>query len=381
MPKKLVWKRLVGQKRIKDTLGAAFENNALGHAYLFSGPAGVGKFQTALELTFALLCTSEEEVPCYTCDSCRHVMTFSHPDFHCVFPVTLEREHKSGGESNKLSEKGWQYIAEQTRLKIQNPYSMAESRLPNIPVEWVRELNHSIVRGTIRGKVNVAILCDVDVMQAASANAMLKTLEEPPPNTILFLLTQRPHAVLPTIRSRCQIVRFGNVAADDLTQALCKAVSLNPDDPKVIHAVAAAAGSFGKARSLIEESLDVFAAQAELLWDLCVQEASLHTVTAALESITQEHLGGGYDYAAGEKLLIAFLHIIRATFFHGISGTQKYITVLSSQRTAVPVTVETAQRLNTTCEQAIAAVRARGNVLLVLSTFFMSITEIMHGEK
>ena len=178
-----------------------------------------------------------------------------------------------------------------------------------------------------------------------------------------------------------QPVRFGNVAVDDLTQALSKAVSLPPDDPKVFHAAAAAAGSFGKALSLIEESLDVFAGQAELLWQLCVQEASLHSITGVLESITQEHIGGGYDYTAGEKLLTSFLHLIRATFFHGMSGTQKYINVLVSQPTAVPVPVETAQQLSTTCEQAIAAVRARGNVLLVLSTFFMSIMEIMHGQK
>jgi len=381
VPKTLVWKHLVGQKRIKDTIGTAFENRSLGHAYLFSGPAGVGKFQATLELAFALLCKDTEEVPCYSCDACRQIAAFSHPDFHCVFPLSLGKEHKAGGDSSKLSDEGWKYVAEQTRLKIQNPYTVTESRLRHIPVEWIRELNHSIMRGTIQGDINVAIICDVDVMQAASANAMLKTLEEPPPNTIIFLLTQRPHAVLPTLRSRCQSIRFGNVTTDEAKKALCEVTGLSPDDPKVIHAVATAAGSYGNALTLVEESLDVFAEQAQILWDLCIRKASLFTVTAALESVAKEQCGGGYDYAAGEKLLVAFLHIIRTTFFHGISGSEKYIKVTSSQDTTVPVTVEAAEQLNTTCEQAIAAIRTRGNILMVLSTFFMSISEIIHGKE
>ncbi len=228
VPKKLVWKHVVGQRRIRDTLGTAFENASLGHAYLFSGPVGVGKFQTALELAFALLCNSTEEVPCYKCDACRQILTYAHPDFHCVFPLSLSKEHKAGGDSSKLSDDGWKYIAEQTRFKIENPYTVTESRIRHIPVEWIRELNHSIIRGTIQGNINVAIICDVDVMQAASANAMLKTLEEPPPNTIMFLLTPRPHAVLPTIRSRCQIIRFGSVAPDEATSALCRKTGLVP---------------------------------------------------------------------------------------------------------------------------------------------------------
>ncbi len=381
MQKKLVWKNLVGQKRIKETLAAAFENNALGHAYLFSGPEGVGKFQAALELGRALLCLGEKEVPCYSCESCRQVSANSHPDFHCVFPVALSREHKRSGESSKLSEDGWCYIADETRKKIENPYVLAGSRLLHIPVEWIRELNQSIIRGTIQGKINIAIVCDVDVMQAASANAMLKTLEEPPPNTIMFLCTQRPHAVLPTIRSRCQVIRFGSIAAEDMTSALSRTTSLSSDDKNLVQAVARAGGSYGKALSLIEESLDEYAAQAHKLWELCINAASMCTVTAALETTTQEYLGGGYDYAAGEKLLVSFLHIIRSTFFKNIVGNEKYINVLPTGDFAVAVDVATADKLCAACEKAIAAVRARGNLLLVLCTFFMVLSEIIHGKS
>ena len=100
-----------------------------------------------------------------------------------------------------------------------------------------------------------------------------------------------------------------------------------------------------------------------------------------LETTTQEYLGGGYDYAAAERLLVSFLHIIRSTFFTSITGNEKYINVIPTGNLPVTVDVATADRLCTTCEKAIAAVRARGNLLLVLSTFYMSMSEIIHGKS
>ena len=383
MQKKLVWKNLIGQSRVKEALSAAFESQSLGHAYLFCGASGVGKFQSALELAFALLCNREGEVPCYECESCRQILSYSHPDFHLVFPVILEKSHKSPGDSSKLSEDGWKYISEETLKRINNPYSAVESRLMHIPVEWIRELNHSIMRGTIQSKTNVAIICDVDIMRRASANAMLKTLEEPPSNTVIFLLSQRPHAVLPTIRSRCQTVRFGSIPNDDLIHSLSTKSVLDPDDPKISYAVQCAAGSYGKAVVLIEESIDTYAEQAEYLWDLCVQKASYRKVTKALEAIADEYLGGGFDYAAAEKILLSFLHIIRKTFFQNISEKEAYI--IKAEKVSfseVPTVYAGAMdNLYTSCERAISAVRARGNVLMVLITFLMSVAEILHGQK
>lgn len=374
MGKKLIWKKLIGQQRIKETLAAAFESGSLGHAYLFCGPAGVGKFQAALELAFALLCDRKESVPCYECESCRMIQKYSHPDFHLVFPVTLEKPHKSSGSS--LSDEGWEYIAGKTIEKINTPYEIEETRLMHIPVEWVRELNHSIMRGTILGKKNVAIVCDVDIMQQASANAMLKTLEEPPSNTVIFLLSERPHAVLPTIRSRCQILRFGSIAENELKQSLSGSSALSTDDPKIAYAVECAGGSYGKALALLEESIDVYAEQARYLWKLCVQRASYREVTQALETVAEEHLGSGFDYGAAEKLLLSFLHVIRKTYFQNRNEKEAYIIESGNASKA-----ETAGELYGSCEKAISAVRARGNILLVLITFLMSVSEILHGEK
>jgi hypothetical protein len=120
----LVWKKLIGQQHIKDVLGAAFAKDSFGHAYLFCGEDGVGTFQAAVELALALLCEKSDEAPCYQCDSCRQLLNYNHPDFHCVFPVALQKEHKSSDKG--LNEAGWSYLAEVCREKIANPYQAIE---------------------------------------------------------------------------------------------------------------------------------------------------------------------------------------------------------------------------------------------------------------
>jgi len=379
--KKIVWKQFVGQQRIKDALASAFENNTLGHAYLFCGSAGTGKFQAALELAFALLCESDGEAPCYACRSCASLRGYAHPDFHLVFPLKLEKTHRSSGDSGSLSDEGWRHVAEETKKKIENPYTVSDTRLLNIPVDWIRELNHAIARGPVQGKKNISIICDVDVMQAITANAMLKTLEEPPPDTLIFLLSERPHAVLPTIRSRCQIFRFGSIAQEDMRKALSERCALDQHDPQIAYAIESADGSLGNALALIREPLNLFAEEAGKLWTLCVNRAPNAAVAQALEEVCENTLGGGYDYEAAQKLLLAFLHRLRTEFFGAQPDQEQTGTAIPAGKTLfIAGEADMQARLFACCEKAISAVRARGNILLILITFVVSILEIMHGK-
>lgn len=383
MEKRLVWDKLVGQERVKETLTAAFESSSMAHAYLFSGPAGCGKFQAALELALALLCESDRDVPCYKCKSCRLVLSYSHPDFYSIFPVEFTSKHKK--TSSELSDAGWEFIAEETKKRLEMPYLFQEAtHIMNIPVEVIRELNHSILRGPTKGNIYVSIICDVDVMNLHSANAMLKTLEEPPDGTVMLLLTQRPAAVLPTVRSRCQIVRFGYISPEKIAQSLAKENSMQADDPKIIHAVECADGSLGRARSLMGESLDVFVDCAENVWKLCLENASKDVLASYLEKIMKKPLQNGRDYIAAEKILTSFLRLVRQTYFYSIKGTEKYFNnkLLGSELSSLPeINVETAEKLYNQCEKAISGVRARGNMLLVFITFILSVQELVHGKE
>ncbi|MFW5774783.1 MAG: ATP-binding protein [Chitinivibrionales bacterium] len=374
----LQWQHFVGHTRLKQTLAAAFDNNALGHAYLFSGDIGVGTFQAALELAMALLCDSDDAVPCYGCESCRQMTHHAHPDFHLVMPVALQKEHKSS--DGKLSDEGWKFISEQSRLRINNPYATPEQTgIPTIPVEWIRETNHAILRGSVKGKRNVAVFVDVDLMKKESANAILKTLEEPPAQTVIFLITQRMHGVLPTILSRCQIMRFGYLSPDDIRLVVEKKFS-DLSAESVDNAVRCAGGSLAAAFGLIEQPLDLRLEEARRLWQICTGTDAL-SFAAQLDEFVKDSLEGGKDYQSCERILTYMIYLIRDIFLSNIPGTQKYIRTGFSQPDTNLSRPDVAQRLVSVCQDAISSVRVRGNLPLTLTTCALAIMEIMHGKE
>ena len=199
--KTLRWTNLIGQERVKEMLSSAVANGTLGHAYLLCGDIGTGAFQAALELSMALLCSGDGEVPCYICDACKKVLRNAHPDFHVIMPVSLEKEYRDS--DNNLNQEGWEFLSLMIQARISEPYRLpVQPGVPAIPVEWVKEINHAIRRGAVLKGTTIAVFDGIDSMNKESANAMLATLEDPPENTVLLLITQRPQSVLPTIASR-----------------------------------------------------------------------------------------------------------------------------------------------------------------------------------
>jgi DNA polymerase-3 subunit delta' len=149
----------------------AFGRGRLAHAYLFAGPGGVGKRTFAIELARALLCEKQTEKleACRACVACGLIEAGTHPDF-----VVAGRP--------------------------------AESQ--EFPIERMREVCHSFALKSARGRGKVVLIDDADDLNEEAANCFLKTLEEPPPRSLLILLGSSPDRQLPTVRSRCQVIRF-----------------------------------------------------------------------------------------------------------------------------------------------------------------------------
>lgn len=165
------WESLHGQERVVAHLRRAIEGARVPHAYLFAGPPGAPLYEAAIALASALSCTRARGEGCGECDACAKIAAGIHPDV-----VTLVRE------------------------------GLAQI----VPIESVR--NQVIARmGTPphEGDVRVFIVEEATAMAPPAANALLKTLEEPPARTLFVLCTTAPEQLLPTIRSRCQRVRFG----------------------------------------------------------------------------------------------------------------------------------------------------------------------------
>ncbi|KMQ52355.1 DNA polymerase III delta prime subunit [Chitinispirillum alkaliphilum] len=368
------WKRLVGQERVRDVLSNALSNDQLGHAYLFCGERGCGKFTAALEFAMALLCFDPSGKPCYQCDSCRRVLKYSHPDLHLVMPVALPKECKS---DNKLTDKGWDFISQKAKERIENTYLLEEfSSVPEIPVDWIREMNQSVTRGAMEGGYNIVIMDGVELMRKEAANAMLKTLEEPPERTVMIVITEKINAVLPTIVSRCQVIRFAYQTPELLRSELAAKLSVNISDPSLdtlIHA-----GSYGKALALNENRPDEALKSAAQFWRACTT-LDMDKVIEQIDSFPVKGSMGIY-----ENFFIYLLQLIHFAFLGRYADTENYFKVVNpSYRIELPsdVSLRRVEMIINSCQESLDALRIRGNSTLVLIEFAFSLMEILNDEK
>ncbi len=164
----------------------------LPHAILFHGAEGIGKVAFAGHAAQSLLCESPdvEGHACGQCASCGWVVQYSHPDFRRVRPEALEAEDE---ENNPEPE-------ESSTKKS----SASKTPSRDIRIEQIRSLATFMNVSTHRAGLRVVMLYPAEALNAASANALLKTLEEPPPDTVFLLVTHRMDRLLPTILSRCR---------------------------------------------------------------------------------------------------------------------------------------------------------------------------------
>ncbi len=216
---------IVGHDRQVTILKRALANNALAHAYLFSGEPGIGKRMTALALAAAVNCrTGGPDGGCGECPSCRRVASGSHPDVHAVVP--------DGDE---------------------------------IKIDQIRQVQEDLALKPFEGSKKILIVDSAECMNPASSNAFLKTLEEPPGDALIILVTPMPQSLLPTIRSRCQEIRFQPLPRQVLAQALAQKRGLPESDARFLAALAQ--GSMGRGLEMDSEQEQTERDQFAALWE------------------------------------------------------------------------------------------------------------------
>ena len=190
---------LAGNQRAKEILRRMLAAGRVPGALLFAGEEGVGKKQFALELARALNCRARSGAEgCGKCPACVRIGRIEPP-------ASDDRDaHK------KII---W---SEHTDVGIVRPYNRA------VLVDAVRDLERETNFRPVEGAARVLIIEDADKLNESSSNALLKTLEEPHATSHIVLVTARPASLLPTIRSRCQTVRFAPLSADEIETFLVK---------------------------------------------------------------------------------------------------------------------------------------------------------------
>jgi DNA polymerase-3 subunit delta' len=191
--------QLTGNERVKQLLRRMLESGRVPGALLFAGEEGVGKKLFALEIAKALNCRAPQGLEaCGKCPTCVRMSHFNFPQSEDSddWKKIIWTDHGDVG-----------MVVAPRRLLLVEQMRLIEAEANFRPFE---------------GKARVFIVDDADKLNDASANALLKTLEEPPPTSHIILITSRPAMLLPTIRSRCQAIRFSPLTATEIEQHLLK---------------------------------------------------------------------------------------------------------------------------------------------------------------
>jgi DNA polymerase-3 subunit delta' len=194
------YESILGHAEAIDLLERVTASGRLPQALLFQGPAAVGKATVARIFACALLCERIEDAPCGVCTSCRLVASGGHPDLSRI-GLLAKRAAASGDD--------------------EGPTASGELR-KQVLVDQIRELARvAALAPRVAGR-RLFIIDPADQMNGAAQNALLKTLEEPPGETVLILIASRSHLLLPTIRSRCFVVRFAALPTRELADRLSR---------------------------------------------------------------------------------------------------------------------------------------------------------------
>jgi DNA polymerase-3 subunit delta' len=231
----MAWHGILGHDQIADQFRRAIGRGRLASSFLFAGPAGIGKMTFAVKLGQALLCQQRPEAaldPCESCPSCLQVAARTHPDLEIV----SKPEDKS--------------------------FLPVDLLIGDLEHRGREGLCHRIAMKAFQGGRKIAIIDDADLLNEAGANCLLKTLEEPPPQSVLILIGTSPAKQLPTIRSRCQLIRFQPLRTEEV-EALLLSRGLVAEPPTAHRLAAQSEGSLQRAMELADAELWEFRGQLQ----------------------------------------------------------------------------------------------------------------------
>lgn len=233
--------RVLDQKVPKRILSGALREDLLACAYLFYGTQGTGKWAMAVELAKAINCEKNGGEACDECSTCQKIDKMIHPDVKMIFPVP----------SAKPKEKDSKEMERYKKLKAEEPYTIVRfERNVNIPVEHIRNVQREIYLKPFEAKRKVVIIAEAENMHVSSANSLLKTLEEPPADANLILTSHDINKLLPTVVSRCQQIRFGEIPIKLIEEKLV--LDHGVDKEKATYCANISNGSYGRALDFLQ---------------------------------------------------------------------------------------------------------------------------------
>lgn len=305
------WESLVGQSHVSATLKNAIEHERLAHAYLFTGPRGVGKTSAARILAKALNCENgPAPEPCNACTNCTEIAEGRSVD---VFEID--------GASNR-------------------------------GIDEVRNLRENIKYTPVHGKYRIYIIDEVHMLTSEAFNALLKTLEEPPSHVLFIFATTEPHRVPSTIMSRCQRFDFRRIGVKEISSHLkkiCEQESIRIDDDALMMIAKKADGGLRDSQSILDQMISftgehITAEDVVKALGIIEQDVFFEVTDVVLEKDVQKGLdlvdrivSAGYDMAEFmEGIISHFRNLLVAVSCNSPELLEVTETVRERYKTLVP---------------------------------------------
>ncbi len=268
------FEKVIGQQETKQHLADMVGNNRLSHALLFLGKEGSGALPMALAFAQYVIChkingisnndgianlfgeepavAADLSDSCGICPACVKAQKLAHPDIHFTYPVV---PRKSGDKPVSTD-----YISEWREFIQQHPYGNAydwlqfigaENKQGNITAHECNAINHKLSLKSFESGYKILVLWMPEYL-GNEGNKLLKLIEEPPPDTLFVLVAENESLVLPTILSRCQLVKIPLLTTSDINTALIERAKLNSEQARQIAGIAE--GNYREAQQLIQHA-------------------------------------------------------------------------------------------------------------------------------
>ncbi len=220
---------VIGQQAVKERLRASVGENRVAHTQLFLGQEGSGTLPLAIAFAQYLSCTNRKEGDsCGICPSCVKYQKFAHPDLHFIFPTAINDKVKKNPQSELFQEEWLNFIRKERGYVTQSSWYETlgvGNKQGTIYARDANEIVKLIGFKPYESLFKVVIIFQADRLNSAASNKLLKSFEEPPDNTLIILVADRYELIIPTVRSRAQLVKIPKLKDIDIENALLERFS------------------------------------------------------------------------------------------------------------------------------------------------------------
>ena len=322
---------ILGHKQAIRGLQSTVQRDRVSHAYLFSGPDGIGKEKIARAFAALLNCEQPIDGPdaCGTCRACRQMSEERHPDLHALEP---------------------------------------DGRF--IKIDAVREMCRKLRYKPMSGRWRIILIREADRLHEAAANALLKTLEEPTPGNIFLLLSSQTHSLLATIRSRCQHVRCTTLPTNVVSQWLEEQRDIEPQT--AAKAAAMSWGSIGYAERLTDPVL------------MALRTRWLSFISEATQLNPPELLEWAEEFAKEKEMIQEILDTLRVAIrdmvIRSATGQTQHCAFPSHLESLPPIPVEQGLLAMQALAEAETSIQHNVNARLTAEHLLLTIRDTLKPE-